>query len=79
MHEQEMLRKQGNNNTTERQSNTMQHARNSHFSKKNWLPRVGLKPTTISSQAELLPTELPRQLSWLKHVAFVQYTMHVKE
>ena len=45
-----MLRKQGNNNnTTERQSNTTQLARNSHFSKKNWLPRVGLEPTTISS------------------------------
>ena len=34
---QEMLKeRQGNNNTTERQSNTTQLARNSHFSKKNW-------------------------------------------
>ena len=39
--------RQGNNNTTERQSNTTQLARNSHFSKKNWLPRVGLEPTTM--------------------------------
>ena len=37
-----------NNNTTERQSNTAQLAQNSHFSKKNWLLRVGLEPTTIS-------------------------------
>ena len=41
-----------NNNTTERQSNTTQLARNSHFSKKNWLPRVGLEPTTISSPGD---------------------------
>ena len=45
----EMLRKarQHNNNTTERQSNTTQLVRNSHFSKKNCLPQVGLDPTTI--------------------------------
>ena len=45
----EMLRKarQHNNNTTERQSNTTQLTRNSHFYKKNWPPRVGLDPTTI--------------------------------
>ena len=30
-------RQGNNNNTTERQSNTTQLARNSHFSKKNWL------------------------------------------
>ena len=34
-------------NTTERQSNTTQPARNSHFSKKNWLSWVGFEPTTI--------------------------------
>ena len=48
-HEQLIREMLGNNdNTTERQSNTTQLARNSHFSKKNWLPRVGLKPTTSS-------------------------------
>ena len=59
--------RQGNNNTTERQSNTTQLARNSHFSKKNWLPRVGFEPTTISSPGDAL-TELPRQLSWLGRI-----------
>ena len=57
-HEQSFKRcweRQGNNNnTTERQSNTTQLARNSHFSKKNWLPRVGLEPTTISSPGDAL-------------------------
>ena len=58
-HEQslkEMLKeRQGNNNnTTERQSNATQLARNSHFSNKNWLPRVGFKPTTISSPGDAL-------------------------
>ena len=49
-HSKRCRERQGNNNnTTERQSNTMQLARNSHFSKKNWLPRLGLEPTTISS------------------------------
>ena len=47
-------RQGNNNNTTERQSNTTQLARNSHFSKKNWLPRVGLEPTTISSPGDAL-------------------------
>ena len=41
-------RQGNNNNTTERQSNTIQLTRNSHFSKKNWPPRVGPEPTTIS-------------------------------
>ena len=45
---------QSNNNTTERQSNTTQLAQNSHFSKKNWLPRVGLEPTTISFPGDAL-------------------------
>ena len=40
-------RQGNNNNTTERQSNTTQLARNSHFSKKNWLPRVGLVHTKL--------------------------------
>ena len=38
----------GNNNTTERQSNTTQLTLNSHFSKKNWLPRVGVEPIIFS-------------------------------
>ena len=57
VHEQSFKRcweRQGNNNTTERQSNTTQLTRNSHFSKKNWLPRVGLEPTTISSPGDAL-------------------------
>ena len=37
--------RQGNNNTTERQSNTPQTV---IFSKKNWLPQVGHEPTTIN-------------------------------
>ena len=40
--------------TTERQSNTTQLVRNSDFSKKNWLPRVGFEPTTISSPGDAL-------------------------
>ena len=48
------LERQGNNNTTERQSNTTQLARNSQFSRKNWLPRVGLKPMTISLLGDAL-------------------------
>ena len=44
-------------NTTERQSNTPQLSQNSHFSKKNWLPRVGLKPTTISFPGHTLTNE----------------------
>ena len=56
---QEMLRKarqqEGNNsNATESQSNTTQLTQNSHFSKKNWLPRVGLEPTTISFPGDAL-------------------------
>ena len=47
-------RQGNNNNTTERQSNATQLARNSHFSKKYWLPRVGFEPTTISSPGDAL-------------------------
>ena len=32
----------------ERQSNTIQLARSSHFSKKNWLPRLGFEPMTFA-------------------------------
>ena len=36
------------------------------FTKKNELLRVGLEPTTLYTlDRALLPTELPRQLSWL--------------
>ena len=37
-------------------------AQSGHFPKKNWLLQVRFKPTTL---VMLLPTELPRQLSWL--------------
>ena len=34
-----------------------------------WLPLVGLEPTTISFPGKmLLPTKLPRQLSWLGRI-----------
>ena len=46
------LEKQGNNNNTK--AKTTQLARNSHFSKKNWLPRVELEPTTISLLGDAL-------------------------
>ena len=58
--------RQGNNNknTTERQSNATQLARNSHFSKKNWLDS---NPRPSALEATLLPTKLPRQLSgWVR-------------
>ena len=58
--------RQGNNNTTERQSNTTQLARNSNFSKKNWLPQVGLEPTTISSPGDALTHHI-RNHSWIIH------------
>ena len=35
----------------QRQSNTTQLARNSHFSKKNWLLRVGFERTTLAADA----------------------------
>ena len=41
----------------------MQLTQDSHFSLKNELPQVGLEPATF--WADALPTELPRQLSWL--------------
>ena len=66
---QEMLRKARQQQQHNRKAKqTTQLARNSHFSKKNWLPRVGLEPTTISLL--VLPTELPRQLSWLGRILY---------
>ena len=35
------------------------------FPRKNELPQVGLEPTTLYTLDSALPTELPRQLSWL--------------
>ena len=34
--------------------------------------QVGFKPTTYSYEADALPTELPRQLSWLGRINAVQ-------
>ena len=41
--------RQGNNNNKQQKGKATKLAWNRHFSKKNWLPRVGFKPMTISS------------------------------
>ena len=49
---------------TNKQGKATQHTQGSHYE----LPWVGLEPTTLytlDSRQSALPTELPRQLSWL--------------
>ena len=69
----EMLRKKGEAMyTTQQKGKATQH--NSPkaviFQRKNELPRVGFEPTTLRILATLLPTELPRQLSWLGRITY---------
>ena len=63
--EKEGRKKQARSNEQIRQSNTAHSRQAVTFPKKNELPRVGLEPTTLYSRQSALPTELPRQLSWL--------------
>ena len=70
----EMLRKERQGNTTQQKDKATQHnsPKTVIFQRKK-LPWVGLKPTT---KASLLPTKLPRQLSWLGS-SHIYNTKHV--
>ena len=71
-------RQGNNNNTTEKQSNTTQLAQNSHWKKSFfWLPRVGFKPTTISSPGNALTNWATEAAQLAGLESCIQITQHL--
>ena len=60
-----------NNNTTEGKSNTTQLARNSHFSKKNWLPWLGSEPTVHANFIMLSCTPVKSMIVYMYMYMYV--------
>ena len=78
----EMLRKKARqHNTAERQSNTTQLAQGSYFSKKKLAASGGSRTHDRPLSMMLLPTELPRQLSWLgsNHIHNTKQPKHLNQ